>query len=280
MNLLVFAGTTEGTDFAKKALEKEHTVTVSVATEYGSSLIQKELSAAGTDLTHLHVLHGRLSADEIASVAAHFDAIVDATHPYASEVTANLLAASSLSFVPYFRLQRKTDCDTSILSSLRAYREFDTMEELARSLSKTQGNIFVSTGSRDLDFYKIIPDYAERLFVRVLPSAESIEKCRAAGFDQSHIIAMQGAFSAELNRALFSEYGCRILVTKKSGKAGGFLQKIEAACGLGMEVYALKAPAEQAGFDGRVFSSPEEVLSALQETDLFGPLADFLEDEK
>ncbi|MBQ7159840.1 MAG: precorrin-6A reductase [Treponema sp.] len=253
MNLLVFAGTTEGTDFTQKALAAGHTVTVSVATDYGADILQSHLPAS----ERLHVLHGRLDADEIASIVPHFDALVDATHPYAAEVTKNLRAASSVASVPYYRLSRPVQS-----VSAKNLHEFDDLASLVSALSQTSGAIFVSTGSRDLSAFTSIPDYQNRLFIRVLPSVESIEKCRSLGFSPSHIIAMQGAFSTELNKALFAEYNCRILVTKESGAAGGFAEKIYAAESLGMEIYALKAPAESDGANR--FSSASDLLSALK----------------
>ena len=277
MKLLVFAGTTEGTDFVRKALSQGHAVTVSVATEYGADVLKEKLSSS-PELTspcekNLFILHGRLSSEEIFSLAPHFDAIVDATHPYAAEVTRNLVSACETAFVPYYRLLRP-----SVEIPYAKIHEFDSMESLVRALSQTEGNVFVSTGSRDLQAYTAVPDYARRLFVRVLPSTESIEKCRAAGFEPDHIIAMQGTFSAALNKSLFSEYDCHVLVTKESGSAGGFAEKIEAAQSLGMEVFALKPPAETNVSPDNVFSTAEDILSALSGNDLFGTLSDFLED--
>ena len=66
MNLLVFAGTTEGSDFVQKALAEGHTITVSVATQYGSEVLQKHLSSLSetssgdADSERLHILQGRL----------------------------------------------------------------------------------------------------------------------------------------------------------------------------------------------------------------------------
>ena len=44
-----------------------------------------------------------------------------------------------------------------------------------------------------------------------------------------HLIGMQGPFSRELNAAMLRQYDCRYLVTKDTGKAGGFQDKIDAA---------------------------------------------------
>ena len=272
MNLLVFAGTTEGTDFTQKALGAGHAVTVSVATDYGAEILQNHLANLSPAMSQrLHVLHGRLSPEEIAAIVPHFDALVDATHPYAAEVTKHLRSASASSFVPYYRLLRPVQT-----VSAKNLHEFDDVASLVDALCRTHGTVFVSTGSRDLAAFTTLSNYQNRLFVRVLPSAESIEKCRSLGFAPSHIIAMQGAFSTALNESLFAEYDCAILVTKESGEAGGFVQKIEAAERRGMEIYALKAPSEPS--DACCFSSSDELLSALGGTDLFDTLSAFVAD--
>ena len=40
---------------------------------------------------------------------------------------------------------------------------------------------------------------------------------------------MQGPFSCEMNAATIRQTGAKYLVTKESGAAGGFLEKLEAA---------------------------------------------------
>ncbi|MDE7140894.1 MAG: precorrin-6A/cobalt-precorrin-6A reductase, partial [Treponemataceae bacterium] len=64
MNLLVFAGTTEGTAFTQNALAAGHSVTVSVATDYGADLLRKNVRDSADAL---RILHGRLDADAIAA---------------------------------------------------------------------------------------------------------------------------------------------------------------------------------------------------------------------
>ena len=56
-----------------------------------------------------------------------------------------------------------------------------------------------------------------------------IDTCRELGFEGKNLIAMQGPFSEEMNVAMLKQYECRYLVTKDSGKAGGFLEKMQAA---------------------------------------------------
>jgi len=82
----------------------------------------------------------------------------------------------------------------------------------------------------------------ERVAVRVLPSTSSIEKCLQLGVPASHIIAMQGRFSAEMNLAILQEYRAGAVITKESGETGGLPEKVEAASELGIPVILVERP--------------------------------------
>ena len=58
---------------------------------------------------------------------------------------------------------------------------------------------------------------------------------------------MQGPFSKELNQAMLEQYQCKYLVTKDSGKAGGFLEKIQAAEALGRDGSDIGRPLAEEG---------------------------------
>jgi precorrin-6x reductase len=92
-----------------------------------------------------------------------------------------------------------------------------------------------------------MPDYAERLYVRVLPINASLDRVKELGIAASHVIAMQGPFSAALNAALIRELGIACMVTKQSGTTGGFDQKARAAKECGIELVVIERPSTQAG---------------------------------
>ena len=59
---------------------------------------------------------------------------------------------------------------------------------------------------------------------------------------------MQGPFSRELNEALLREFDIGIMVSKASGAAGGFWEKVEAAGACGVELVVIHRPAETEGY--------------------------------
>ena len=103
--------------------------------------------------------------------------------------------------------------------------EFNSNNEAIEYLLKTDGNILLTTGSKEISQFAKLCD---RIFARVLPSVDSINACISAGVASKNIIAMQGPFSRNLNEAIIKELHCKYLVTKVSGKSGGFDEKIEA----------------------------------------------------
>ena len=77
-----------------------------------------------------------------------------------------------------------------------------------------------------------------------------IESCQALGFEGRNLIAIAGTFHG-MNRAMLTQYECRYLVTKDSGKAGGFLEKIQAAEACGATVVIIGRPLAEEGLSLR-----------------------------
>lgn len=112
-------------------------------------------------------------------------------HPYAVEVTENIRLACREKGVSYIRVVRKED-----EASRHEAQVFlvPGVEEAAEFLKETDGVVLLTTGSKELEKYTVLPDYQSRCYARVLPTPEVLEKCRELGFEGSHIIAMQGPF--------------------------------------------------------------------------------------
>ena len=98
---------------------------------------------------------------------------------------------------------------------------------------------------QDLATYSRKEALKDRLFVRVLPGLESLSLCEKNGICGKQIIAMQGPFSLEMNRALIRQFDIKYLVTKESGRTGGFLEKIKAAEAEGITACVIGNPEKQ-----------------------------------
>lgn len=229
--VLVFAGTTEGRELAELLADSNIKCSVCVATDYALELMNDK---------RFDVNCGRLTEEEMEVFMrdGSFDVVVDATHPYAQIVSQNVRQAADKESISLIRLRRSTE------SAEEGFVSFKTHEECSAWLSLQTGNILLTTGSKDLGSYAKNETIKNRLFVRVLPGEESIRLCTANGITGRQIIAMQGPFSAQMNECILREYSIDWMVTKISGHAGGFEEKIEAAKKAGVGICAILPPTE------------------------------------
>lgn len=112
--------------------------------------------------------------------------------------------------------------------------------DAAAYLFGTKGNILLTTGSKELGAYAEIP--RERMYVRVLPTHDSIAACEAADVPHRNIIAMFGPFSQRMNEAMLEQYRISYLVTKEAGRNGGFEEKMQAAKRCGVKAIVIRRP--------------------------------------
>lgn len=233
--VIVFAGTTEGYELCRFLSEHQISVYACAATEYGGKAL--------TETPYLHIHTGRLSREEMEAFflkeAPNF--VLDATHPYAAEVTDNIKSACEKTGFFYQRVLREQGRQ----AEKAVYVE--STEAAAEFLNTTEGNVLLTTGSKELKKFLGVKDYKERLYARVLSLPSVMEECSAAGFEGKHLIGMQGPFSRELNEAMLRQFHCRYLVTKDSGKAGGFQEKIDAAFSCGAIPVIIGRPLKEEG---------------------------------
>ena len=233
--VIVFAGTTEGYELCRFLSEHQISVYACAATEYGGKAL--------TETPYLHIHTGRLSREEMEAffLKEEPNFVLDATHPYAAEVTDNIKSACEKTGFFYQRVLREQGRQ----AEKAVYVE--STEAAAEFLNTTEGNVLLTTGSKELKKFLGVKDYKERLYARVLSLPSVMEECSAAGFEGKHLIGMQGPFSRELNEAMLRQFHCRYLVTKDSGKAGGFQEKIDAAFSCGAIPVIIGRPLKEEG---------------------------------
>ena len=260
--IYIFSGTSEGRELSTILSRNKIRHTVFVATRYGQDIMH--------DDPCLFVRCGRLNAAEMRRLFADErpDAVVDATHPHANEVTKNIKSALEECGLKgrYLRLMRRIEKPGEELISgndISIVRTADEAANLLRGISDSiKGNILLTTGVNTLESFAAIEEIKERLIIRIIPSEESLEKALGLNIAPDRIIAMKGPFSRKLNEALIDSYKIGILVTKNSGERGGFQDKIRAAKNKHIKLIVID-PEEECE-DGMSF---EEVVRALTGTD-------------
>ena len=230
--IAVFAGTTEGRVLASRLAGSQVAADVFVATEYGKEEIPKA--------ENLQVHDGRVDENQMEKLFQEkkYDLILDATHPFAVVVTANIREAAEKTGTPLLRILRDkisdgSDCRIITVENIQSAVDF---------LKTTEGPVFVTTGSKELSAFLALPDWETRIYARVLSMPET---CADMGFYGSHLIAMQGPFAEDLNVAMMKAVHAKWMVTKESGKAGGFEEKVSAAKKAGVGLVVIGRPAEE-----------------------------------
>ena len=249
--VLIYAGTTEGRELAQELAREHIYCDISVATEYGRQIMDEKIS------TYICILQGRMTAEQMRLKCENeqYLAVVDATHPFATEVSVNIRESLKGLDIPYFRLgrekipgeegERQAGERQAGEQNYMARKCFQNTAACVEALKKTEGKIFLTTGSKELSAFCREETIRKRLVVRVLPGMESLQECVRNGLEGRQIIAMQGPFSKEMNLAMIRQYQASVLVTKESGKTGGEDTKLAAAGEAQIPSYIILRPDEK-----------------------------------
>ena len=237
--LLVFGGTEDGRVLAERLAEAGWSVTLCVATEYGREQVP--------DRPGLTVRTGRLTTEGMSMLMRErpFQAVIDATHPYATEVTANVKRAADQVGMDHFRMLRPSTVGEGEHHGWTEVPDVAGAEEWLRG---QQGRVLLTTGSKDLGQFAQLEDYQERVYPRILPNLDSLSHALELGYPGKHLICMQGPFSEALNTAMLQQIGAAVLVTKDTGTTGGFEEKVRAAQAAGAHLLVIRRPGTETGW--------------------------------
>lgn len=228
----VFSGTGDGNALAREIAGRGHAVVVSSASDYGAELVAQ-------DCPGLTPLAGRLGIERRRELLARSRArfIVDATHPYAADMSQQLIALAAGQNLPYLRYERPDACDPY------PARHCTSMAGAAALAMAHGRRIFLATGSKDLaDFVQADGAGQHAWFVRLAPDPLHLQRALDLGIPRSRLCAMQGPFSQQANETLWRDWGIDCVVTKQSGAAGGYPAKAAAAAALGIPLIVVDRP--------------------------------------
>lgn len=164
-------------------------------------------------------------------------AIVDASHPFATEVSQNAIATAKIKNIPYLRYERNL-CQ---LSSNNQYLTLDSFETLLKGDYLQGHRVLLTVGCKILPQFKTWQNRST-LFARVLPQVNSLQIALDSGFTSDRIMAIRLPISAEFETVLWRQWQISLVVTKASGKPGGEEIKRQVAHTLGIPLIAIARP--------------------------------------
>jgi precorrin-6A/cobalt-precorrin-6A reductase len=261
LRLWLIAGTGEGPRLAHQLLERGWQLEVSVVTAAASLAYPAH--------RHLRLLVGALAGGEaighrLAAAAAagqHYAAVVDASHPFARQISAQL--AEALGQLPaqplLLRLKRHLLSDPSdrLLADLEALAP----HRLAPHCLAGR-RLLLAIGARQLGRAVALSPGALH-HARLLPTAEALQRAMAAGIAPERLACLRpgGGGEAALLAALLRRWRIDVILCRQSGGITETLWR-QLAASQGCELLLLRRPADPAGVTGL---AEAELLARLEQ---------------
>lgn len=206
--LWLIGGTTESAAIAwEVALDNSISCLVSVTTVSAQKLYPIA--------PNLQVWVGTLKPHELEDFLhqQNITAVLDASHPYAVEISLNAISATQKLQIPYLRYERPA-IDNSSVTNL------DSFATLLAGDYLLSGRVLLTIGYRSLPLFQSWQEKTT-LFARILPSPVALETALNSGFTNSRLICLRPPISTELERSLWQQWKISLVVSKASGTAGG-----------------------------------------------------------
>ncbi|MCI1945241.1 cobalt-precorrin-6A reductase [Clostridium luticellarii] len=248
-------GTSEGKKILSMLNEFTEDIFVSTATEYGASLLE--------NYRYRYMNDKPLDFDKLVDELKkrNVTALVDASHPYAVEVSKNAMEACNKLNIEYIRYERPSCIekfkDEPKVIKIRDYSAFKSELE-DRNI---KGTILNTTGSKSLGDILALK-LENRIVYRVLPSLKVLNELHNRNIALDNIIALKGPVSYQLNCAFIREYKAQAMLLKDSGVEGGTLEKIRSCLDCG--IYAFIIERKRANYH-RVFHSVEGLVEYIKD---------------
>ncbi|WP_304156922.1 cobalt-precorrin-6A reductase [Fusobacterium ulcerans] len=225
----IIGGTKDSRIFLEKFVSADKNIVVSTATEYGGKLLEGLPVKVVSKRLPLELMREFVEKNSIKT-------IVDISHPYAFEVSKNAMKVAEEFSIAYYRFERE---EIHIIPD--RFSEFQNINDLLEYCDKLDGNILVTLGSNNIEHFSKLKNL-EKFYFRILPKWDMVKKCEDNGILPKNIIAMQGPFSLNMNKAMIEQLNIKYLVTKKGGDTGGEREKIDACNEKEIEVILLEKP--------------------------------------
>ena len=189
--------------------------------------------------TACNVIVGTMNGDSMAQFCHRYriSAIVDASHPFAVNVSQNAIAVAQKLNLSYLRYERaEVNSET-----FQDYLELDSFDTLLQGNYLLNRRVLLTVGCQVLPQFQSWQNRAT-LFARVLPKLNSLQMTLDSGFSSDRVIALRPPINEALEKALWQQWRISLVVTKASGKSGGEDLKRKVAKQLGISLITIARP--------------------------------------
>ena len=240
MKTLIMGGTSDALSIAQSLIAAQNNVTYSIAGIVRQPVLNCRVLSGGfrVQKTPTGVQHFDTGAEGLQwhLEGDGYDLIIDATHPYALQISNNIMTASKQAGVPVWRYLRpawsKADWATPEQTH---WREFSSLDEIIAQLKPYQSPFF--TVGREVFAKTDLREPGQHWLVR----SAGIETAITNNTHKITELKAVGPFKLEDELALFKAHGVDVLISKNSG-GEAVAAKIEAARQLDIPVFLLARP--------------------------------------
>jgi precorrin-6A/cobalt-precorrin-6A reductase len=229
----LIGGTSDSVTIANTLANEKIPFVVSVATQ------ATQLPYSG----NLQIAVGCLDQESMQSFCQgqNIRGIIDASHPYAVEVSRQAIAVSNKLNIPYLRYERSNYQPATSTDTNNFVTELESFQALLTGEYLHQERVLLTVGCKVLSQFQPWQTQAI-LYARILPKIESLETALAAGFTSDRLIAIRPPISLAMETALWQQWGVTLVVTKASGSAGGEDIKRQVAANLNIPLIIIARP--------------------------------------
>lgn len=222
--ILILGGTTEARRLAERlAGRADLAVTVSLA---GRTREPAEQAAP----VRIGGFGGAQGLAEYLS-EERIDALVDATHPYASMISANAARAAAIADVPLLALRRPP----WVAVAGDRWTEVADIAEAVKALGEKPRRVFLALGRNEIGEFVRAPQH-----FYLVRSVDPVDPPLAV--PRAYYVTGRGPFTEADDRTLLTAHAIDVIVAKNSGGSATY-GKIAAARALGLRVILLRRPA-------------------------------------
>lgn len=154
--------------------------------------------------------------------------VVDATHPFAAEMSRNALAACAAAGVPLLTLSRAP------WPMRDGWQEVPDLDTAVAALAGSARRVFLAIGRMDVARFAAQPQHHYLLRFVDVPE-------KAPPLPRHEVVVARGPFDLAGDRALLERFEADIVVSKNSG-GDGARAKLDAAAALGLPVLMIARP--------------------------------------
>ncbi len=226
----LIGGTQESAALAIALSQAQLPCTVSVTTATARHLYQETAS--------LRLVVSRFNSQTLCDFLRQEQivGILDASHPFAVEISQQAIAAATQYQIPYLRYERP-----ALSSACEPVIERDSFAALLAGDELQGQRVLLTVGYKPLALFAPW-QHRSTLFARILPSVVALEAALAAGFSRDRLLALHPPIPLELEKALWQHWGISLVVTKASGQPGGEAIKRTVAAELGVKLVVIARP--------------------------------------